>query len=223
MIRAIIFDMDDLMINSHPVHMKLFGEVLKKYGADIHELTSKEEASLFGRKGTDVFSFFMQKFNLSGKSPEEMYDEFLQLVFSQFKDNVITMPGLFKLLESVKDYKLALASSSKKFKINIVLKKLELENYFSAIVSGGDDIKNGKPAPDTFLLAAEKLGVNPENCLVLEDANAGVLAAKAAGMHCIGVHNKVCFEKIGLRQDLSEADLEVNSLEEISLDYIKAL
>lgn len=224
MIQAIIFDMDDLMINSHPVHIKLFGDVLQKYGADINDLTSEEEASLFGRKGTDVFSFFIQKFKLSDKiTTEEMYAEFIQLALSTFEKHVEPMPGLFELLECVHDYKRALASSSKHQKINAVLKKLRLETFFDAIVSGGDDINHGKPAPDTFLKAAEKLGVKPENCLVLEDANSGVLAAKAAGMHCIGVHNKFCFERIGLKQDLSEADLEVNSLSEISLDYIKKL
>jgi beta-phosphoglucomutase len=77
--------------------------------------------------------------------------------------------------------------------------------------------------PKLALKAAEKLEVNPGDCLVIEDAENGVKAAKTAGMHCIGVHNKFNLEKLGLRQNLDTADRQVNSIEEISLKEIKEL
>ena len=101
------------------------------------------------------------------------------------------------------------------------MEKLGLIKIFEKIVSGEDEVKHGKPAPDIFLRAAEKIGVKPEECLVLEDAKNGVDAAKAAKMRCIGVHNKFTYNRLGIKQDLSKADLEVDELSEISLDDLK--
>ncbi|HEY8892236.1 MAG TPA: HAD-IA family hydrolase [Clostridium sp.] len=88
-----------------------------------------------------------------------------------------------------------------------------MEKYFEVFVTG-DYVKKSKPEPDIFIFASEKLGVGPENCLVIEDSNNGVRAAKNAGMKCVGINSDA-----GGRQDISMADLEINSFQEVN--YIK--
>lgn len=217
-VKAVIFDMDDLMINSHPVHMKVFERVLTKHGVSMSEnpLSPQEEASQFGRKIIDMFSFLKTRYNVPPEvTTEQMNAEFNELLLPTLEQNVEPMPGLSELIDSLRGkYTLVLASSAKRKKIEIVLKILHLDvNTFDAIVSGEDEIEHGKPAPDIFLKAAEKIGVTDmRTCLVLEDAKNGVEAAKAAGMKAIGVHNLFAQERLGLRQDLHIADLEVNNL-----------
>lgn len=228
-VTAVIFDMDDLMINSHPLHMKVFEEVLQRYGislkSEINPLTPQEESSFFGRKVLDVFQFLIDKYDLEVDA-QTLTDLFSQLLIPVFeREPIAPMPGLLTLLDALQkeNYQLALASSAKLKKIEIVLQKLGIGQLFSALVSGGDEIQYGKPAPDTFLKAAEKLNVEPELCLVLEDATNGVQAAKAAAMFCIGVHNIFTYQRLGIRQDLSQADIEVESLKEVNLDIIRQL
>ncbi|MBI2036325.1 HAD family phosphatase [Candidatus Microgenomates bacterium] len=221
-IQAIIFDMDDLMINSHPVHMEIFEQVLNKYGVSLknpqNTFQPEEESKFFGKKIIEALDFFRDRFGLKDRVElEEMNKEFNRLLSPIFEEYVEPMPGLDTLIVSLKGkYKLALSSSSKRDKINLVLRKLHLKDAFEAIVSGEDEIKHGKPAPDIFLKAAEKLRVSPSQCLVLEDAKNGVEAAKAASMHAVGVHNQFTFQRLGIKQDLRAADLQVNSLHELT-------
>jgi beta-phosphoglucomutase-like phosphatase (HAD superfamily) len=111
---------------------------------------------------------------------------------------------------------LALVSSTPKENIELITEKLGIKKYFSLFING-DDVKEGKPSPRAFLLAAEKLGVEPKNCVVIEDAIVGVQAAKRAGMYCIAVTNA------HPQEDISEADIVVNSLEEITVKTIEGL
>ena len=96
-------------------------------------------------------------------------------------------------------------------------KKFNLSDNFDVVVSAADDVKNGKPAPDIFLKAAEKLNVKPEECVVVEDALNGIKAAKAAGMKCIANTNSFPKDK------LTEADLIIDNFNELTIDTIKQL
>jgi beta-phosphoglucomutase-like phosphatase (HAD superfamily) len=93
---------------------------------------------------------------------------------------------------------------------------LGIKKYFTLFING-NDVKEGKPSPQGFLLGAERLGVEPRNCVVMEDAVVGVRAAKRAGMYCVGVTNTCP------REDISEADVVVDSLEEITVKTIEEL
>lgn len=126
------------------------------------------------------------------------------------------MPGMHQILSLVDQLglKKALASSGTREYIHLALKKLKLTRYFDAVVSG-EELKHGKPHPETFLVAAKKLGIDPDDCLVIEDAKKGVIAAKRAGMTCIGVHYPKQWNK-KLGQNLSRADFEVGSLAKIT-------
>ena len=227
-ISTVIFDMDDLMINSHPVNMKGFEAFLQEHGASMQDpanpLSRKEEAALFGRRRIEVFEFLAEKYGLHGASFEEMDKMTDRVANPIFEEHAEPMPGLFELVSLLKreKYRLVLASSAKKEKIGIILKKFRLEKAFDAVVSGVD-VKRGKPDPDIFLKAAESISAEPKKCVVLEDARNGVMAAKSAGMRCIGVHNQFAFKRLGIRQDLSGADLQVNSLEEIDMEKLSKI
>jgi len=227
-ITAVIFDMDDLMINSHPINMDILEAVLNKYGTSLKEtFTVEEEIQNSGLKISDYFQYLIDKYSLHNKAnSQKMTQQFDELILPVFeKADVVPMPGLISLVQALKknNFKLAIASSAKREKIELVIKKLQLEDIFDVIVSGEDDIKHGKPAPDIFLKTAEKLGLDPWNCLVIEDAENGIKAAQAAGMYTIGVHNQFNRKKLGLCQKLDLADKQFNSLKEVSIEIVRGL
>ncbi len=132
--------------------------------------------------------------------------------------NIRPLPGVLKLITSLKEhkFKIAIASSAPMENIRLITQSLKIHNRFDAIVSGWE-VTKGKPDPQIFLLTAEKLGVEAENCIVIEDAIAGVTASKRAGIHCISVTNTTP------REDLREADLVIDTLEEITVDDLDRL
>ena len=134
------------------------------------------------------------------------------------KDNIKALPGAVELIQSLAEVKmqLALVSSTPKENIELITENLGIKKYFSLFING-DDVKEGKPSPQGFLLAAKKLGVEPKNCVVMEDAVVGVRAAKRAGMYCIAIANTYP------KKDITEADIVVNSLEEITVKMIVKL
>jgi beta-phosphoglucomutase-like phosphatase (HAD superfamily) len=122
------------------------------------------------------------------------------------------MPGIVESVKRFRDqgFLLGIGTSLDRSYINLVLDKLGVRDLFTTVVTG-DEIKNGKPHPDTYLAVAEKLGVRPQECLVLEDAKSGIQSAKAAGCHCIAIENLNA-----VPQDTSQADLVVHSLNEVT-------
>lgn len=109
---------------------------------------------------------------------------------------------------------MALASSNNRKTVDLIVEKFNLDKYLSVIMSG-EDVKEGKPNPEIFIKTAEKLGLSPTDCIVIEDAENGVLAAKSAEMKCIGLKNPGSGN-----QDLSKADLVVNSFQELDLGLL---
>jgi HAD superfamily hydrolase (TIGR01509 family) len=124
-------------------------------------------------------------------------------------------PGVTKLLQLLdkNGVKAAIGSSAPLENINVILNGLGISGYFQAIVYG-QEVKESKPSPQVYQLAARKLGAEPQNCIVIEDAVAGVTAAKRGGMHCIAVTNSHPAEA------LSQADLVVDSLEKVDLGVL---
>jgi len=132
--------------------------------------------------------------------------------------NIKPLPGATELIKSLKElgFKLSLASSAPMKNIRLITRGLGINNYFHSIVSG-QDVTEGKPSPQGFLLAAKRLGVAPQNCIIIEDAVAGVSAAKRAGMHCLAVTNT------HPRVSLMEADLIVDTLDTVSVNDLQHL
>jgi HAD superfamily hydrolase (TIGR01509 family) len=151
-------------------------------------------------------------------------DEEIQMALTQklvFFHEYIAENGIYPVpyadvfLKQIKQLNIpvALATSSRKAKMEMVMTKVELVTLFDAIVTGGD-VKNGKPSPDIFIKAAEKLGVRPQDCIVFEDASNGVKAAKNAFMKCIALSSTQSPES------LWEADLVIDSFKDLSFPQL---
>lgn len=218
MIQAVIFDLDETLIDNSDHHITASCEVFKpfqKKGAEITE----ENPEYMGMRVSDVIRDIMQKLEIPEDQFENLYNKRQHIFVDLVKKSCKPMPGVEYITRLVSELRLkkALASSGMKEYIDLCLEKLHLTDYFDSVVSG-EDLHYGKPHPETFLVAAKKLGVEPENCLVIEDAEHGIEAAKAAGMKCIGVHYPHTDPK--LMQDLSQADIQVRSLKKITREML---
>ena len=207
-IKAVLFDMDGLMINSEPFSFEAFTTVFRKYGKQLSE--EDYVRRYVGISEAEESKDMVVRFNLPISAEELIQAK--RILYKQFlKDNVITQPGLMELLEKLHQhsYKIAIGSSSTLKNIKAVINRIIISSLINTYASA-EEVEYGKPAPDVYLLAAKKLGVNPTDCLVLEDAPKGVQAAKAAGMICFAIPSK---ETKGL--DFSQADKVLNSLSEV--------
>lgn len=184
MIKAIIFDMDGVLVDSEPFHI----EIEKRQFRQNDILVSEEEHRRYLGVASDVmWKEIGQNHNLNFPVEnliEQNKSESIRF-FSELND-IPVMPGLIELLEKLqqKNYPRAVASSSFPEIIDLILEKTGLNKYFDVVVSSREAGKS-KPEPDVFLLAARKLGVHSENCMVVEDSKNGIKAAKSAGMKCI--------------------------------------
>ncbi len=215
MISAAIFDLDGVVVDSEPLHYLSEKEMLSKRGVNLRRSDIKE---IVGRTEMEGIQYLKDRFGLKD-SAKQLYEEKQRIYKRMLRKAVKPRPGLFKLLNSLEDegMTLAIASSAPRENIDIVLKALGIEDKFRAVVSG-DDVERGKPSPDIFLLAAQRIGIKPKNCLAIEDAQNGVEAAKRAGMTCIAVPNQFTQD-----QDFSRADAVVQGLEDIDLNFIRSI
>lgn len=213
MITAVIFDLDGLLADTERLHCRAYQEVLRAEGA---VLTEAEYFEHWVRAGKGIQEWVADKgLNLDPlRLRADKARRYLQLLRTSLRP----MDGVVSLLESLHGNKtLALASSSYRDAVDGVLAGLNLSGYFKAIVSGSD-VANVKPAPDIFLAAAGRLGAAPPECLVIEDAEKGVLAAHRAGMYCIAVPNEHT-----RRHDFSKATRVCSSLNEITLELLNGI
>ncbi|MFW6035005.1 MAG: HAD family hydrolase [Halanaerobiales bacterium] len=215
-LEAVIFDMDGVIIDSEPIHYQANLQLFKKMNIQV---TRDEYEGFIGLSNTEVWSRLKEKHNLN--SPvEELVSEIVESNIKVLKGSQVEpINGIKPLLDKLRKVKLkvALASSSPTEYIRQVLEKLKIKEYFETTVSG-EELKNGKPDPDIFLHTAELINVKPGNCLVIEDSENGVKAAKAAGMKCIGYNNLNSGS-----QNLDNADIIINSITEINLNFINKL
>ena len=217
-LKGVIFDMDGVIVNSEPLHVKFECDILKYLGVDFPKEGFPEYAGL----AMDKFWFSLkERYNLAQPAEELLaYDTAMRAKLFHENEHFDSPAGVQNLIKSLKraGIPLALASSSHTLVIDAIIDKLRFRRYFDVIVSGFE-LKNGKPAPDIFLYAADLLGTPHADTLVVEDTANGVLAAKNAGMKCLGYQNPTNPTK----QDLSLADLVTDNFEEITVEQLKNL
>jgi HAD superfamily hydrolase (TIGR01509 family) len=204
MIQAILFDLDGLMVDSEPHSLASWEAVLAKRDVKLDQLMIE---SILGLRIDATARTLIDKYHLPD-TVQGLADAKAEYQIAHLDGNVKPMPGLLELLDEIDRRGLpkAIASSGIRRYVEAVLRVNGLLDRFSVIITG-DQVAHGKPAPDVFLAAARALNIEPADCLVLEDAPAGVQAAKAAGMTCIAVPDH------GVAQlDLSQADKVVASL-----------
>jgi len=179
-VEAVLFDMDGLMLDTERLSQSTWQRAMRDWGYD---LTDDVYLTVVGRTATSTWQVFREAFGQDLPLEEifarrQVYhDEITQ------REGIALQPGVKELLDwlDTTPWKRAVASSTRR---PIVLKRLGMAGVidrFTTIV-GGDEVEHGKPAPDIFLLAAERLGIAPEHCVVLEDSDAGIQAAHTAGM-----------------------------------------
>ena len=204
--KAVIFDMDGVIVDSEPRHQQAFQEIFEEMGmSETHGITF---SNYLGKSDRAVWLDFMEMHR-----PAQSIEELTEWKQSRLMDLIRREKPLFEGLPDLVSvlslkYKLAVASGSLHPVIDVVLEIDGLRRFFQSIVSV-QDVEHGKPAPDVYLKAARELNVDPANCCVIEDAPAGIKAAKAAGMYAVGITNSVKSDA------LNEADLVVHSYQEI--------
>ena len=179
-IKAVLFDMDGLMVDTESLSTEAFINSAKAQG---YNMTKEETLKVLGFTKANIYQFWIDYFqgtNVDGKKLVDDHYEYIENVL--YTVGPKKMPYVEKLLKYLREnnYKIAVASSSDTADIKNNLEKTKLEKYIDEIASGAE-VENGKPAPDVFLLAAERLDVDPKDCLILEDSKAGIKAGKASG------------------------------------------
>lgn len=212
--KAVIFDMDGVLVNTEPLHFRCWKKVFGDEGIDLDYDVYKP---CIGSTMTFLLQLIRDNYGKTFDDKQVIFDR-----MAAEKDRLIRSEGYPKLpnLEQVvrrlkqEGCLLAVASSSPMHHINQAVGELGLEDCFDVKVSG-ENVAHPKPAPDTFLIAAQKLGADPAECLVVEDSTNGGKAAKAAGMPCVWFHNPDSGE-----QTIPHAILEINTWENDSLEKI---
>jgi len=212
MIKAVIFDMDGVMIDSEPLWEKTERILLAR--RDI-EYSPTYRDQIVGLNQNDSGKILIDTFELE-ETVKEIIFERVEILTAIYEEELEVVAELIPLLNELRDnqFKLAVASSSPLRVINFVLDMFSLHEYFPVVVSG-ECTEKGKPHPDIYLHTASRLGVKPSECVAIEDSINGVKSAKAADMYCIAVPDK------RLTQDeFQNADLIVPSLNRINPDLI---
>jgi len=212
--KSVIWDMDGVIADTAPFHLSAWQKVFQERGV---KFTKEDFRHSFGQRNDTII-----RKTLGEQTSQEEIDAISGKKEASFRRrirrNLKPLPGVIKLITSLEEqgFKLALASSAPIENIQLLNTGLGIENCFQTIISD-KDVTEGKPSPQGFLLAAQRLGVEPRNCVVIEDAVAGVTAAKRAGMHCLAITNT------HPRRSLKEADLIVDTLEGVSINDIEGL
>lgn len=183
---AIIFDMDGLMVDTEPLSRRAWAQVIGPFGAT---LTDEVYGRMIGRRTTEAAQILLEAAAVP-LTPEELVGRRTAVFDQILAQGVPVMPGLPELHAAIARRGLpwAVATSSPHRHAQQILAQLGLLASCGAI-AGGDEVAHGKPAPDIYLLAAERLGVPPAHCLALEDSAPGCQAAAAAGMRVVAVPN----------------------------------
>jgi beta-phosphoglucomutase family hydrolase len=214
MIRAVIFDMDGVIVESEHLHIKAEQQTMLKHGVRI---SAEELHTYTGTTAEFMLTELIKKYKLN-TTFERVFDEKEEFMFKLLEKETRPTKGVIELLKKLKrkGIKLGIASSSHRNLIEYILRRLNIVRLFDFVVSA-EDIANSKPNPEIFLRSARGLSVEPVECLVVEDAKLGVEAAKNAGMRVVGYRNPNSGD-----QDLSRADMIIDDFAKLSVEDMLA-
>lgn len=213
-LRAVIWDMDGVIVDSAPYHCKAWQDVFRERGVNF---TEEDFRRIFGQRNDTIIRVTLGD-SISSDEVDAIADEKEENYRRRVAQSIEPLPGAIELIRLLGEngVKLAIASSAPVENIQLITRGLGIDSCFQAIV-WGREVTEGKPSPQGFLLAAKKLGVEPQDCVVIEDAVAGVAAAKRAGMKCLAVTNTHS------KASLGEAELIVDTLEAVSVEILEGL
>jgi beta-phosphoglucomutase family hydrolase len=212
--KAVIWDMDGVIADTAPYHLQAWQEVFRRRGVRYTEDDFKRN---FGKRNDSIIRSVLGS-RVPLAEMEAIAAEKEELFRRWAASRIRPLHGAIELMQALREHGFAQAmgSSAPLENIELVTRRLGIAGFFRVIVSGRE-VTEGKPSPQVFLRAAERLGARPEDCVVIEDAVAGVSAAKRAGMSCIAVTST------NSRDKLSGADLIVDTLEEVTVAGLESL
>lgn len=207
-IKALIWDMDGVLVDSENIHPIVESETAKQFGMDFSP--EKVRELYLGVQLENEFNDMISRSGRNDITYEQMRKVRDEILKKHLKQGIESVPFAKEVVSELSPiYKMALVSSGERFWGEDALDKLELLKYFSVVIFG-EDVENHKPSPEPFLKAAESLGLQPQEIIVVEDSESGFKAAKAAGMKLIAKRSQHNREK-----DFSPADFVVEDLREI--------
>jgi beta-phosphoglucomutase len=205
--RAVLWDLDGTIVDSDPYHKLAWRDTFNRHGV---AFTEEKYRFTLGRRNKEIIRRYFGA-NLSGREVDAIAEQKEEAFRNYIKDNIKPFPQVIEILSAMAaaDFKLAIVSSATLENIRLITEVLEINKLFDLFITG-KDVSLGKPSPQGFLTAAERLRIMPGNCIVIEDAAAGVSAAKTGGMYCVAVTNT------SSRKDLAAADVVVDRLDQVS-------
>lgn len=217
MLKGLLFDMDGVLVNNLEVHRAAFAEFFRFYGV---ERTFDELNRVFGRGNDDIMGSLLPADIVERVGIRELgYQK--EAIYRRLYEPIIEpQPGLLAFLDEAKRASLRSAVGSSGYRVNVdfVLDKCNITHHFSAIVAG-DEVTNCKPHPEIYLTAAAKLGLHPSECVVFEDAEAGIEAAHSAGIKVVAL--ATTFDRAFLEK--CNADAIVDDFRDVSVDMLRKL
>lgn len=212
-LKALIFDMDGLMIDSERLYFEVERQIARRYGKEVKDETLWR---MMGRRPIEGLTIFVRELGLP-IGPAEAVEIRNDLMREKMKQDLLPMPGLFHIIDSFHGrLNLAVSTGAPQEFLDIAVDKLGIRDRFD-VLQASDDLRSGKPDPEIFLKTCEKLGLNPRGAVVLEDSGNGVVAGKRAGCSVIAVPSEYT-----RGQDFSPADFVAASLFEAE-KYIQRL
>jgi HAD superfamily hydrolase (TIGR01509 family) len=213
-IEAVVFDLDGVLLDSEEIWDRAREELARERGGRWHDQAQRD---MMGMSSTEWSRYMADVIGLP-EPPDEINREVVRRLTELYREQLPAIPGAREAVERLAErWPLGLASSSNRELIDLVLELLGVEHLFTATVSS-EEVARGKPAPDVYLEAARRLGVDPTRAAAVEDSHNGILSAKAAGMRVIAIPNA----HFPPDEDaLREADVVLDSLAELTADAVE--
>ena len=216
-IKAVLFDMDGVLVNTEPVHFRMWREAFRNRGLEVGYEVYK---GCIGTTDGYLMDLIWDHYGRDFRGDKKLLEERMAIEERMPKEESFPeMPGVREMLQRLYEagFLLAIASSSPVSRIEAAVDHIGVRQYFS-LLNSGENVARSKPAPDIYLDTAEKLGVMPAECIVLEDSGNGSTAAVSAGMVCVGLDNPDSGN-----QNLEKAKVVIRKLSEFTPELVRSL
>jgi HAD superfamily hydrolase (TIGR01509 family) len=214
--RAVIFDLDGLLIDSEPYWDLARQQMATEYG---RTWTEADQRSVMGVSTATWASYMIERLELDLSRPA-VIERIVGKMLALYREHIPYLPGAVQAVHlAAKNYPTALASGSERSLIEVVVQDMAMRNKFRVVVCT-DDLSHGKPAPDVYLEAARRLGISPDLCVCVEDSPNGILAGKAAGMKVIAVPDTRFNPDIVVDR---QTNVVLGSLEEFTIELLEEI
>ena len=213
---AVVFDLDGVLIESEQVWDEAREQLVRERGGTWDERATTD---MMGMSSTEWSNYMHDRLGVP-MTPAEINDDVIRRVAAKYEEHLPLLPQAVETVRELGErWRLGVASSSNRPIIDLVLDRMGVRDCFAVVVSS-EEVANGKPAPDVYLAVARELGVDPKDCVAVEDSTNGIKSAVAAGMRTIAVPNRQ------FRPDdevLTMASVVVSSLAEVTVDLVASL